>query len=59
MARRSHRRPLGALFLVLALMFAGIAAAAVEGRVWVVAFAGAVLALWLGGMAVRALRSPQ
>ena len=56
-AAPSQRRALGALFLLLAALFAGIAVAAVAARVWVVAFAAIVLAAWLGGMAVRALRS--
>jgi hypothetical protein len=56
-AAPSQRRALGALFILLAALFAGIAVAAVAARVWVVAFAAIVLAAWLGGMAVRALRS--
>ena len=53
---------LGALFLVLALMLAGIAAAAAdaarrEARLVVIAFAAGVLALWLGLLAFRALRN--
>jgi hypothetical protein len=56
-AAPSQRRALGALFLVLAAIFAGIGVAAIGARVWVIAFAGIVLALWIGGMAVRALRS--
>jgi hypothetical protein len=56
-AARPQRRALGALFLVLAALFAGIALAAIAARVWVIAFAAIVLAAWLGGMALRALRS--
>ncbi len=52
----SQRRALGALFLLLTLVFAGIAAAAVSARVWVVVFAAAALALWMCGLALRALR---
>jgi hypothetical protein len=53
---RSQPRALGALFLVLALLFGGIAAAAASARVWAIAVAGGVLALWLLGLALRALR---
>jgi hypothetical protein len=52
----SQRRALGALFLVLAALFAGIGVAALGARVYVVAFAAGVLAIWLGSMAARALR---
>jgi hypothetical protein len=51
----SQRRALGALFLVLFLFFAGIAAAAFEAGVWPVAAAAAALALWLSTLAGRAL----
>ena len=57
----SQRRALGALFLVLALAFAGIAAAAAEavdterGLVVVVIAAG-LIGLWLLTLAVRNLR---
>ena len=55
------RRPLGALFLLLACAFAGIAAISADGaggqvRRWIVAVAAAALALWMGGLALRALR---
>jgi hypothetical protein len=58
---RRQRRALGALFLLLALGFAGIAFAALssdagQARRIVVAVAAAALALWLATMAVRALR---
>jgi hypothetical protein len=59
MAAPSQRSALGALFLVLALAFAGVAySAAVAGEgsgAWVIAVAAGVLALWLGGLSVRAL----
>ena len=58
MAAPSQRTALGALFLVLAAAFAGVAytaAVAKEGGAWVIAVAAGVLALWLGSMAVRAL----
>ena len=61
MAPPSQRSALGALFLILAALFAGVALAAVEaarddGRLWVIALAAGVLALWLASVAVRALR---
>ena len=51
----SQRRALGALFLFLAVLFAGIAYAAVLAGVWVIAAAGVALALWIGSFALRAL----
>jgi threonine dehydrogenase-like Zn-dependent dehydrogenase len=57
------RPSLGALFLVLGVVFAGIAAAAAEavddepGVVVVVVAAGAI-GLWLLSLAVRNLRKP-
>ena len=61
MGPRAPRRALGALFLVLALSFGGVAAAAVDaaGRepgLIVIALAAGALALWLGSLAVRSLR---
>jgi hypothetical protein len=55
---RVRRRPLGALFLVLAAGFAGVGfVAALEGgRAWVIAIAAAALAVWMAEMAFRALR---
>ncbi len=52
---------MGALFVVLACAFAGVAYAAGNGAGgsgarWVVAFAAAALAVWLASLAVRALR---
>ena len=57
----SQRPALGALFLVLAAMFAGIAVAAgdaarEEPPLWVVVVAAAALSLWLMSFALRALR---
>ena len=52
----SQRRALGALFLVLAAAFAGIAVTAAGAGVWIVAVAAGVLAAWLVGMSGRALR---
>jgi hypothetical protein len=61
--RRSHdtpvrRRPLGALFLMLAAGFAGIGfvAAREGGRAWVIAVAAGALAVWMGELAFRTLR---
>ncbi|HEX5468277.1 MAG TPA: hypothetical protein VFW80_04430 [Gaiellaceae bacterium] len=53
-----RRRPLGALFLLLAAGFAAIAvfAGRAGGGAWVIAVAGAVLALWMGELAYRTLR---
>jgi hypothetical protein len=51
----SQRRALGALFVFLAALFAGIALAAIGARVWVVAIAAGALAVWLLGLAVRSL----
>jgi hypothetical protein len=58
-AAPSQRRALGALFLLLAVAFAGVAAAAMiaqaGARSWVIGLAAAALALWLLGLAARAL----
>ena len=64
MAPPPPRPALGALFLVLAIAFAGIAAAAAEavdtqpGLVVVVIAAG-LIGLWLLSLAVRNLRRPR
>ena len=54
-----RRRPLGVLFGLLALGFAGIAflAGRAGGGAWVIAVAAAALAVWMGELAYRALRS--
>jgi len=57
----SQRRALGALFLVLAIAFAGVAYAALssdagQARRIVVAAAAGALAVWLATMAARAFR---
>jgi hypothetical protein len=52
---RGRNRPLGALFVVLALGLAGIGFAALRADQWVIAFAAAVLAVWLGSLALRLL----
>jgi hypothetical protein len=53
---RSRHSALGALFVLLALGFAGIAAYAASASSWIVAAAAAVLCLWMGDLAVRQLR---
>jgi hypothetical protein len=52
------RRPLGALFTLLAAGFAAVAvyAALAGGMAWVIAAAAAVLAVWMGESAFRLLR---
>jgi hypothetical protein len=59
-AAPSQRTALGALFLLLALAFAGIAYGSIAaGRGaggWVIGLAAAVLAAWLASLAFRALR---
>jgi membrane protein YdbS with pleckstrin-like domain len=59
MAGPSQRNALGALFLVIAAAFAGIAYAAGKagGSAWVIAASSAVLAVWMLGLAIRGLRS--
>ena len=56
-----QRPALGALFALLAIAFAGVAFAAGNGAGgqagrWIIALAAAILAVWLGSMAFRALR---
>ena len=55
MARR-RRGALGALFLLLAALFAGVTAWAAVGGAWIVAVAAGVLGLWLAELAFRCLR---
>jgi hypothetical protein len=57
MARSGQRRAQGALFAFLTVFFAGIAAAAFDAGVWPIVLAAAALTLWMGGLAVRTLRS--
>jgi hypothetical protein len=56
-AAPAQRRALGTLFLVLALVFAGLAVAASFAGQWVIAAAAAVLAVWTAGLALRELRN--
>jgi hypothetical protein len=53
-----HRRALGILFVALAAGLALVAlfSALEGGRAWVIALTAAVLALWMGSLALRALR---
>ena len=51
----AQRTALGMLFLVLTLVFAGVAVAAGTSGQWVIAAAAAALALWMGGLALRAV----
>jgi hypothetical protein len=55
-----HRRALGLLFVALTagLGFIALFAALEGGGAWVIAFAAAVLALWMGDLARRGLRRP-
>ena len=57
MAAPSQRRALGALFLLLAICFAGIAYAAGAARQWIIVGAAGAIALWMLGLAIRGLRS--
>jgi hypothetical protein len=56
-----QRRLLGLLFAALAVGLGLIAAFSAfhGGAAWVVAFAAAVLALWMGDLARRALAPPR
>jgi hypothetical protein len=56
MAAPTQRRALGALFLLLAVMFAGFAWAAGVAHVWVIAVAAGVLALWMAQLTWQMLR---
>jgi hypothetical protein len=55
-AASSHRRALGALFLVLAIALAGVSWTAAAADQWIIAAAAGVIAFWLAVMAIRALR---
>jgi membrane protein YdbS with pleckstrin-like domain len=52
----SQRRALGALFLLLAVAFAGIAFAAGTAKEWIIVAAAAAIAVWMAGLAARGLR---
>jgi hypothetical protein len=55
--RAGQRRVQGALFAFLTVFFAGIAWTAYRADVWPIALAGAVLTLWMGGLAVSTFRA--
>ena len=55
MAAPAQRRALGALFVVLTIVFGGVAAAAANAGQWVIAAAAAALAVWMAGLALRAI----
>ena len=51
-----RRRPLGALFALLTLLFAGLTAyAAIDGQ-WIIAVAAGVLGAWMADLTFRAVR---
>ena len=54
--RHDRRVPLVALFTVLTLAFAGIAAGSAVASEWVIAVAAAAIAAWMGSFALAALR---
>ena len=56
MAAPAQRTALGVLFVVLTIVFAGVAFTAGAASQWVIAAAAVALALWMGGLAVRAVR---
>jgi membrane associated rhomboid family serine protease len=56
-ARTSQRRALGALFLVLTAVMAGIAWAAYRAEQWVILGAAAVIAAWMATLVLRAWRA--
>jgi membrane associated rhomboid family serine protease len=53
----SQRRALGALFLLLTTIMAGIAWAAYKADQWVILIAAGVLAAWLATLVLRAWRA--
>jgi len=55
-AASPQHRALGALFLLLAVAFAGIAFAAGTAEEWIIVGAAAAIALWMVGLAARGLR---
>jgi hypothetical protein len=56
-AAPSQRRALGALFLLLTAVLAGIAWAAYRADQWVIAAAAGVLGAWMASLVLRAWRS--
>jgi hypothetical protein len=59
MAGPDQRTALGALFLLIAAAFGGIAytAARAGGGAWVIALCAGALAFWMLGLALRGLRA--
>ena len=57
MGKPSQRRALGALFLLLTAIMAGIAWAAYKADQWVILIAAAVIAAWMGTLVIRAWRA--
>jgi hypothetical protein len=55
---QGKRPALGALFLILTVLFAGVAYAAARAgsAAWIVAGASALLAVWMAELAFRTLR---
>jgi hypothetical protein len=53
-----HRRALGLLFAVLSagLWLIAVFSALEGGRAWVIALTAAAVAVWMSGLALRALR---
>jgi hypothetical protein len=60
-ARTGQRRAQGAFFSFLTIFFLGISATAFQARAgletWVIGIAAGVLALWMGGLAIRTFRA--
>jgi membrane associated rhomboid family serine protease len=56
-ARPTQRRALGALFLLLTAIFAGIGWAAYRAEQWVILVAAGVLAAWMATLVLRAWRA--
>ena len=56
--RHVHRRALGLLFALLSasLWLIAVFSALEGGRAWVIALAAAAVAVWMSGLALRALR---
>ena len=57
MAQPTQRRALGALFLLLTAIMAGIAWAAYEADQWVILIAAGVIAAWFATLVLRAWRA--
>jgi hypothetical protein len=57
MAAPSQRRALGALFLLLTAMLAGITYAAYRADQWVIVVTAGVLAAWMASLVLRSWRA--